>query len=84
MEGVDNDWKFTWEERRDYENLPIGEYSFKVKAISRDMEYSQEPAVVKLTVISDPRNQIIAYLQQEVTSLKRQLEVKYSFENIVG
>ena len=84
LEGMDRDWKFTWEERRDYENLTVGEYLFKVKAISRDLEYSQEPAVMKITIVPDSRDKIIAHLQKEVTSLKRQLGKKYSFENIVG
>jgi hypothetical protein len=50
LQGYDEDWKATREGRVVYENLPRGEYLFEVKAVDRDLTYSQTPATVKVTI----------------------------------
>ncbi|MFX1588413.1 MAG: triple tyrosine motif-containing protein, partial [Promethearchaeota archaeon] len=35
LEGYDVEWQDTWERQVRYENLPVGEYTFKVTAINR-------------------------------------------------
>jgi ligand-binding sensor domain-containing protein/signal transduction histidine kinase/CheY-like chemotaxis protein len=50
LEGYDTDWQVTREERVGYENLPRGEYVFEVKAVDRDLSYSEIPATVRVTV----------------------------------
>jgi len=47
-----------------YQDLFLGEYSFQVKAIDRDLNYS-EPATVRVTVLPDPR---IAALNEALSS----------------
>jgi sigma-B regulation protein RsbU (phosphoserine phosphatase) len=53
-----------------YEGLEIGEYVFQVKAIDRDLNYS-DAAQVKLNVIPDPRNHKIAQLEEQIRERER-------------
>ncbi|NKB68868.1 MAG: AAA domain-containing protein [Candidatus Latescibacteria bacterium] len=54
LEGYEDNWQAATRQRRVfYRDLPIGEYLFQVKAIDRDLNYSQ-PAQVRLQVIPDP------------------------------
>ena len=48
--GYDEEWQQTRENRVEYTDLPVGEYTFEVKAVDRDLNYSEEPATVKVTV----------------------------------
>jgi signal transduction histidine kinase/streptogramin lyase len=67
-------WSQATRERRvRYEDLEIGEYVFQVKAIDRDLNYS-DAAQVKLTVIPDPRNHRIAELESDLERRNRELE----------
>jgi signal transduction histidine kinase/CheY-like chemotaxis protein/streptogramin lyase len=56
-----------------YENLPVGHYSFQVKAIDRDLNYSQV-ASVQLTVVADDREERIGALEERVQLRTRELE----------
>lgn len=64
LEGYDADWKATWEEEVRYENLPTGEYIFKVVAIDKDLVYSKQPALLRLKIIADDRDQVINELRE--------------------
>jgi len=71
LEGRDTDWSRATRERRvSYEDLKPGEYVFQVKAIDRDLHYS-DAAQVKLRVIPDPRNHRIAQLEGELEERER-------------
>jgi transcriptional regulator with PAS, ATPase and Fis domain len=83
LEGYDPTWKATWEEEVRYENLPVGEYTFKVVAINRDLVYSEKAAAVKITVQPDPRDLAFATLQLEVDRLRQEVGSKYRFDNII-
>lgn len=50
LQGYDTDWRVTREERVVYTDLPRGDYVFAVKAVDRDLTYSETPATVKVTV----------------------------------
>ena len=54
LEGYDPDWKPNYTERVEYHDLPLGEYTFQVKAVDRDLNYS-ESAQVHLIVEPDAR-----------------------------
>ncbi len=55
LKGYDADWQpATREMRVHYQNLPPGDYTFQVRAIDRDLNYS-EMAQVQLSVKPDPR-----------------------------
>ena len=55
LEGYEDEWQSpTREMRAFYRDLPPGEYTFQVKAIDRDLNESEEPATVRVTVILDP------------------------------
>ncbi len=56
-----------------YESLPVGQYSFQVKAIDRDLNYSQV-ASVQLTVVADDRDQRIGALEERVQMRTQELE----------
>ena len=53
LEGYDDNWQTTRRRRAEYHDLPIGEYTFEVKAVDRDLNYS-EASTVRLTVEPDP------------------------------
>jgi serine phosphatase RsbU (regulator of sigma subunit)/ligand-binding sensor domain-containing protein len=50
LEGYDDDWQVTRQERVVYGDLPIGDYLFQVKAVDRDLDYSEQPATVHVAV----------------------------------
>ena len=55
LEGYDTDWQpATRRMRAFYRDLPPGDYTFQVRAIDRDLNYS-EMAQVQISVESDPR-----------------------------
>ncbi len=55
LEGYDSDWQpATREMRVYYRDLPPGDYTFQVKAVDRDLNYSQM-AQVQISVEPDPR-----------------------------
>ena len=54
LDGYGSDWQATYTRRAAYQDLPLGEYTFYVKAVDRDLNYS-EPATVRVIVEPDPR-----------------------------
>ena len=48
--GLDSTWVPTRANRVDFEDLPVGRYSFEVQVIDRDLGYAAEPARVDITV----------------------------------
>jgi len=58
LEGYDEEWRATREGRVEYADLSLGEYEFQVKAVDRDLNYS-EPAAVRIIVEPDPREEAL-------------------------
>ena len=55
LKGYDSDWQpATRKMRVHYRDLPPGDYTFQVRAIDRDLNYS-EMAQVRLSIVPDPR-----------------------------
>ena len=55
LKGYDADWQLpTREMKAHYRDLPPGDYTFQVRAIDRDLNYS-EMAQVRLSIVPDPR-----------------------------
>ncbi|NKB71414.1 MAG: hypothetical protein GKR89_30445 [Candidatus Latescibacteria bacterium] len=50
LRGHEEDWTNTHTRRVEYAQLPVGEYTFEVVAVDRDLVYSEEPASVHLTI----------------------------------
>jgi len=74
LKGHDDAWsKATSEQRAYYEDLPLGEFLFEVRAIDRDLNYS-EPARAKLAVVADPRDERIDELEARVRRRTRELQ----------
>jgi hypothetical protein len=48
--GSDAEWRSTQQRRVEYEDLPVGDYEFQVRAVDRDLTYSVEPASVKVAI----------------------------------
>lgn len=76
MEGYDTEWQDTWDEQVRYENLPIGKYTFKVIAISRDLVCSKTPATLKLTIIPDRWSQLRVEYEAEISRMRKLLQIK--------
>ena len=49
LEGYDQELRWTRDDEVEYTNLPIGDYTFQVQAVGRDLNYS-EPASVAVVV----------------------------------
>jgi len=50
LEGFDETWRTTWNTQVCYDNLRVGKYTFKVRAINCDLKRSSRPATVDLTL----------------------------------
>ena len=50
LTGYHDDWRNTYQQRVEYQDLPSSDYTFEVVAVDRDLVYSDAPAVVALTV----------------------------------
>ena len=48
--GHDDEWTTTHSPRIEYQDLPVGSYTFEVEAVDRDLVYSEKPAILALTV----------------------------------
>ena len=53
LEGWDSEWRPSYTGRVEYQDLPLGEYTFQVQAVDRDLNYS-EPVSVRVHVEPDP------------------------------
>ena len=71
--GHDDPWRPTYDRRVDYRDLPVGEYTFEVKAVDRDLNYS-DPASVRLQIIPAERDRRIDELEQRVKERTAALE----------
>ena len=49
LQGYEEEWRQTREPRVEYADLPTGTYTFQVKAVDRDLNYS-EPATAQVTI----------------------------------
>ena len=54
LEGYDEVWRQTRKNQVEYTDLPVGKYAFQVKAVDRDLNYSEEPATVDIEVYHQP------------------------------
>jgi DNA-binding NtrC family response regulator/ligand-binding sensor domain-containing protein len=52
LDGHQSDWQPIYRNRVEYQDLPIGEYTFHVRAVDRDLNYST-PAAVRIIVEPD-------------------------------
>ena len=50
MVGHDSDWRQTRARRAVYEDLPVGDYTFQVQAVDRDLDYSELPATLQVQI----------------------------------
>ena len=50
LQGFETQWRQTREERVEYTDLPVGEYVFQVQAVDRNLNYSEDPAALEISV----------------------------------
>ena len=77
LERYEEDWHDTWETQVSYENLPVGDYTFKVIAVNRDLVYSKEQAVLELTIKQNPMEKLKAEYDAEIKHLRKLLEINH-------
>jgi len=75
MDGHDEDWVHTWDDVARYVDLAKGVYTFRVEAFDRDLCRSAEPALVELEITLDPRDQLIAGLEETIEQRNRELQL---------
>ena len=65
LRGVHEEWRATRQRRAEYRDLPMGAFIFQVRAVDKDLNYS-EPTEVRLTVVPDTSQDRLAALQAEL------------------
>ena len=50
LQGLEDEWQQTRQSQVEYGRLPPGEYEFQVKAVDRDLNYSEQAATVRVVV----------------------------------
>ena len=68
LRGFEDEWQVTRDEHVEYGALPKGEYTFEVKAVDRDLNYS-EPAAVALEVHHRPVSSSVSIDRLELGDL---------------
>ena len=66
LEGYDEEWQQTRAEWVEYTDLPVGRYEFQVKAVDRDLNYSEEPATVSVDVYYQPVSSSIRISEPDI------------------
>ncbi|HIJ64347.1 MAG TPA: response regulator [Candidatus Hydrogenedentes bacterium] len=74
LENYDGQWRDTWDTQVRYENLPLGQYTFRVVAINRELTLSEAPAVLKITVVPDPTQELLEKQEAELGRMATELE----------
>jgi len=74
LKDYEEAWRNTRERRVEYEDLPLGDYTFEVVAVDRDLVYSEAPATVRLRVVRDTRDEQIDELERRVRERTRELQ----------
>ena len=54
LKGYNEEWQQTRANRVEYTALPVGQYEFQVKAVDRDLNYTEESATVSVEVFYQP------------------------------
>ena len=81
LEGYDEEWQDTWDNQVRYENLPVGEYTFKVIAINRELVYSESPAELKIIVIPTHWKQLRVEYDTDADQMQRLIQLN---ERVIG
>lgn len=63
--GVHVEWRVTGQRQAEYRDLPTGDYTFQVRAVDKDLNYSA-PADTQLSVVPDTSQDRLAALQAEL------------------
>ncbi|MBT4500067.1 MAG: hypothetical protein HOC74_20230, partial [Gemmatimonadetes bacterium] len=50
LKGYQDEGKTTHARQLEYQNLPVGTYTFEIQAVDRDLNYSEQPAIVTIDV----------------------------------
>jgi hypothetical protein len=59
LDGHDPDWTATDSRRVEYRHLPLGTYTLQIRAVDRDLNYS-DPLAVRVRVEPDARLEALA------------------------
>jgi len=65
LRGQHEEWRTTRQRRVEYRELPAGSYTFEVRAVDKDLNYSA-PAAARLHVVPDPGQDRLAALRAEL------------------
>ena len=85
--GCQDEWQTVRGQRVEYQDLDLGEYTFEIVAVDRDLVYSRAPARLEFRVVPDERDEQIDELEREVrerTRLLVQAEKMAALGNLVA
>ena len=76
LTGVDTGWRTTYQRRVEYRGLAQGNYTFRVKAVDRDLNYSD---AIEVAVAITPDVQ-----QDRINALEAELSQPHGLEQFIG
>lgn len=80
LRGIDEQWRTSYEQHIEYEDVPAGDYVFEVVAIDRDMMRSTIPATMRLKVEEPPEKILLQISEAERERLDTELrELQYLY-----
>jgi signal transduction histidine kinase/ActR/RegA family two-component response regulator len=82
LEGYDQEWRDTWSTEVTYNNLPVGDYVFRVHASNRDFVYSETAAEITFKVVADPVSQLLAEHQEQLGRMQAEIKTRARSERL--
>ena len=76
LEPLDTAWRYTQNDSVRYENLPLGQYTFRVMAYNRDLVASDSPATISLSVFPSPAERRIEEYARQIDEMVLELELQ--------
>jgi len=80
--GHDEAWQQTRNTHVEYSNLPVGNYTFEVKAVNRDLVYSLESARVDVEVYYQPMSSSVRISEPQVQDVFASFYKTYAQQSI--
>ena len=76
LEPLDSTWRYTQNDSVRYENLPLGQYTFRVMTYNRDLVASLSPATISLSVLPSPTERRIEEYARQLNAMVQELELQ--------
>ncbi|NKB71431.1 MAG: hypothetical protein GKR89_30535 [Candidatus Latescibacteria bacterium] len=80
LKGYQDEWQWTRAKRVEYNDIPVGQYTFEVQAVDRDLNYSATPATVEVEIAYRPQGSPVRLAQVELDDLFSSFHASYAHQ----